>query len=232
MTDKNQKSSIVRNAMNIAARPTAEETRERILVAAEELFRRIGYYKTTVGDIADALDMSSANIYRFFPSKMAINEALCGKLLSRLLDEASAIAAGPGTPSARIVNLLMTLHRDHRGHMTEHERVHEMVLVAMEEDWASIEAFIRACKGLVGKLIAEGQAADEFGPGEPDVLGELAFGACASILHPMMIAKCAHEGRTIEEIDAIAQGIVAFTLRALASHQPLPTFNLCQPSPD
>jgi hypothetical protein len=131
----------------------------------------------------------------------------------------------------RIVNLLMTLHRHHRGHMTDHERVHEMVLVAIEEDWASIEAFLKTCKGLVGNLIAEGQAAGEFGPGEPAVLGELAFGACASILHPMLIAKCAHEGRTIEEIDAMAQGIVAFTLRALASHQPLPTLDLCEPPP-
>jgi AcrR family transcriptional regulator len=211
--------------MNVAARPTADETRERILVAAEELFRRIGYYKTTVADIAEALGMSSANIYRFFPSKNAINEALCGKLLSVLLEEATAAAVAPGSPTERVFNLLMALHRHHRDHMTNHERVHEMVLVAMEENWGSIEAFIETCKGLVGKLIAEGQASGEFGPGDPAALGELAFSACVAIVHPMLIAKCASEGRTSEEIDVMAQGIVGFALRALASRQPLPTLS-------
>src|SRR5579883_3194451 len=111
--------------MNVPVRSTAEETRERILVAAEELFRRIGYHKTTVGDIAQALGMSSANIYRFFPSKNAIVEALCGKLLGSLLEEARAAAGAPGAPSERIFNLLMALHRHHRDHLTHHERVHE-----------------------------------------------------------------------------------------------------------
>jgi AcrR family transcriptional regulator len=208
--------------MNMTARPTADETREHILVAAEELFRRIGYYKTTVGDIAEALGMSSANIYRFFPSKKAINEGLCAKLLSGLLEEAGAAAAASGSASERVFTLLMTLHRNHRDHLTNHERVHEMVVVAMEEDWASIEAFLKVCKDLVAKLIAEGQAADEFGPGDPALLSELAFNACAAIMHPMLIAKCASEGRTSEDIDALAQGIVAFTLRALSSRQPLP----------
>jgi AcrR family transcriptional regulator len=217
--------------MNIVARSTAEETRERILTAAEELFRRIGYYKTTVGDIAQALGMSSANIYRFFPSKNAINEALCGKLLSDLLAAAVAAAESPGASGERIFNLILTLHRQHRDHLTHHERVHEMVMVAMEEDWASIKTFIDACKGLVEKLIVEGQTTGEFGPGEPALLAELAFSACAAVVHPMLIAKCAAEGRTSEEIDAIAQGVIAFALRALASHQPLPALSPSPQSP-
>ena len=216
--------------MNIAARTSPEETRERILVAAEELFRRIGYYKTTVGDIAQALGMSSANIYRFFASKNGIVEALCGKILGQLLGEANAAASAPGRPSERIFSLLMTLHRHHRDHLTHHERVHEMVMVAMDENWGAIHAFIETCQGIAEKLIAEGQASGEFGPGEPAILADLTFGACASLLHPMMIAKCASQGLTSEEIDAQAQGLVAFALRALASREPLPSFPPCQPS--
>ena len=45
--------------------------REQILVTAERLFREIGYQKTTVADIAKALRMSPANVYRFFDSKDA-----------------------------------------------------------------------------------------------------------------------------------------------------------------
>jgi DNA-binding NarL/FixJ family response regulator len=42
---------------------------------AERLFRQFGYQKTTVADIAAALGMSPANIYRFFASKAAIKDA-------------------------------------------------------------------------------------------------------------------------------------------------------------
>jgi AcrR family transcriptional regulator len=217
--------------MNIPARLSPDETRERIIVAAEELFRRIGYYKTTVGDIAHALGMSSANIYRFFPSKNAIVEALCGKLLGELLEAATAAANAPGKSSERVSCLLMTLHRHHRDHLTHHERVHEMVVVAMEQNWGAIHAFLQTCEGLVGKLVAEGQATGEFGPGEPIQLAQLTFEACSSMLHPMMIAKCAAEGRTVEEIDMRAQGLVGFVLRALAGHQPLPAFKPCEFAP-
>jgi AcrR family transcriptional regulator len=58
--------------MNIRQRISAEDMRERILVVAEEHFRRVGYGKTAVADIAGALGMSPANIYRFFSSKSAI----------------------------------------------------------------------------------------------------------------------------------------------------------------
>lgn len=217
--------------MNIPARFSPEETRERILVAAEELFRRIGYYKTTVGDIAQALSMSSANIYRFFPSKNAIVEGLCAKILGALLEEATAVANAPGAPSERVFNVLMTLHRHHRDHLTNHERVHEMVVVAMDENWGAIDAFLGTCKSLVEKLVAEGQAAGEFGPGEPAQLADLTFGACAAVLHPMMIAKCAGEGLTVEQIDAQAQGLAGFALRALAGDRPLPAFQPCQFAP-
>ena len=57
-----------------------DETRARILEVAEEHFRRIGYHKTSVADIASELGMSPANVYRFFPSRAAINESICGRL--------------------------------------------------------------------------------------------------------------------------------------------------------
>ena len=64
-------------AVDLAA---AEATRCRIVDTAERLFRQFGYLKTTVGDIAAGLGMSSANIYRFFASKAAITEAVLQKL--------------------------------------------------------------------------------------------------------------------------------------------------------
>ena len=52
--------------MTLVAEHIEPDTRERILVVAERLFRQLGYQKTTVADIAKELRMSPANVYRFF----------------------------------------------------------------------------------------------------------------------------------------------------------------------
>ena len=53
-----------------------DDQRTRIVTTAERLFGEIGFQKTTVADIARALRMSPANVYRFFHSKAEINEAV------------------------------------------------------------------------------------------------------------------------------------------------------------
>jgi hypothetical protein len=57
-------------------RLTRDETRERIMIKADELFRQFGFLKTMVADIAAELGMSPANIYKFFSSKEAIIQAM------------------------------------------------------------------------------------------------------------------------------------------------------------
>ena len=75
---------------------------ERIVATAERFFREIGYQKTTVADIAKALKMSPANIYRFFESKKAINEAVAERLMREVEAAVAAIAAedGPAAPGS------------------------------------------------------------------------------------------------------------------------------------
>src|SRR5262245_46884981 len=79
-------------AMNAQAKTKPDDTRERILDTAETLFRRLGYGKTAVADIAAELDMSPANIYRFFPSKTAIVQAMCQRCLNELEGKIWSIA--------------------------------------------------------------------------------------------------------------------------------------------
>src|SRR6266496_5214674 len=78
--------------MNPQVRIKPDDTRARIMETAEILFRRLGFAKTAVADIAAELRMSPANIYRFFPSKNAIVEAICQRCLSELEEKAWAVA--------------------------------------------------------------------------------------------------------------------------------------------
>ena len=87
--------------MTLISENVETDTRERILVVAERLFRQIGYQKTTVADIAKELRMSPANVYRFFDSKKAIHEGVARDLMEEVEAEARRIVAQPGPAKPR-----------------------------------------------------------------------------------------------------------------------------------
>jgi len=70
--------------MTLVSEHIEPDTRERILVVAERLFRQLGYQKTTVADIAKELRMSPAHVYRFFDSKKAIVEGVARVLMGEV----------------------------------------------------------------------------------------------------------------------------------------------------
>ena len=51
-------------------------TPERILEVTEDVLRRFGLAKATVVDVARALDVSHGSVYRHFPSKASLREAV------------------------------------------------------------------------------------------------------------------------------------------------------------
>jgi len=51
------------------SKKTKEETRVKILAAAEKLFLRNGYEQTTTRDIASAADIAAGTLFNYFPSK-------------------------------------------------------------------------------------------------------------------------------------------------------------------
>src|SRR5438045_368287 len=95
--------------MTLISEHVETDTRERILVVAERLFRQSGYQKTTVADIAKELRMSPANVYRFFGSKKAIDEGVARVLMGGVDDVAHDSGVKPGTaaPQARQIELFV-----------------------------------------------------------------------------------------------------------------------------
>ncbi len=69
-----------------------------ILAATEEVLRRHGPAKATVVDVARALGVSHTAVYRHFPSKQALREAVIRRWLSRDRDALAAVAGDAGTP--------------------------------------------------------------------------------------------------------------------------------------
>src|SRR5437763_267518 len=148
--------------MTLIADHIETDTRERILAAAERLFRQIGYQKTTVADIAKELRMSPANVYRFFDSKKAIHESVARSLMGEVEIEARRIASEPGPAKPRLRELLKTVNRMNTERYVGDSKLHEMVEIAMEEDWDVCVTHIECVTGIIGQVLADGVASGEF----------------------------------------------------------------------
>src|SRR6185312_11261335 len=139
--------------------------RERILTTAERLFREIGYHKTTVADIARELRMSPANVYRFFDSKKSINAGVARRLMSEVERASEKIASGKtGATSAseRLRALLANMHRMNCDRYIADAKMHEMVAVAMEENWDVCTLHGECIGGMIAGIVADGAASGEF----------------------------------------------------------------------
>src|ERR1700755_639119 len=144
--------------MTLVSEHIESATRERILVVAERLFREIGYQKPTVADIAKVLRMSPANVYRYFDSKKSIHEGVARTLMGGVEEVAQAIAQKPGPAAARLRELMTTIHVMNRERYVGDSKLHEMVAIAMEEDWDVCLAHIECITRVIGEVITQGVA--------------------------------------------------------------------------
>jgi AcrR family transcriptional regulator len=167
------------------------DVRERILITAERLFREIGYQKTTVADIAKILRMSPANVYRFFDSKKSITAGVARRLMGEVERALRAIANRPGSAVDRLRELLQTVHRMNSDRYAGDSKMHEMVAVAMEENWDVCLAHIEYMIGVTGEVIADGVASGEFHAADVRVAALTTLTAMLRFIHPQYITEFA-----------------------------------------
>jgi AcrR family transcriptional regulator len=198
--------------MNPQLRLKPDDTRARIVEAAEALFRRLGYAKTAVADIAADLKMSPANVYRFFPSKNAIVEAICQRCLGEVEEQAWAIARSKGPAADKLERLVIDILKYHKENLLTETRVHDMVLVAMENSWTAIRAHKETMRTIVEVILRDGIAAGELEAVDPREASEQFMRATVCFCHPVLVAQGLQDG---EDLEAAARGAVRFLVRAI-----------------
>ncbi|MFG3597152.1 TetR/AcrR family transcriptional regulator [Bradyrhizobium sp. RDI18] len=190
----------------------SDEARERILKVAEEHFRRIGYHKTSVADIASELGMSPANVYRFFPSRDAINKSICGRVLNEVSDVAVAIARTNAPAMEKLDQLLTAVHRHNKMTLVKEGHMHDLIVAAMQENWAIIKAHIERMVTIFEAIIREGIEAGEFEVEDAAEAARAVKSAFTPFFHPILIEHCVRHG---EDTEADLRDQIRFILKAL-----------------
>jgi AcrR family transcriptional regulator len=170
---------------------TETDIRERILITTERLFREIGYQKTTVADIAKTLRMSPANVYRFFDSKRSITAGVVSRQMGDVDQALQAIAGQPQSATERLREMLITIFRMNSERFAGDSKMHEMVAVAMEENWDVCQAHIEYLIGVTAGVIGDGVASGEFHAADVGAAALCVLTAMLRFIHPQFTAEFA-----------------------------------------
>ena len=201
---------IVPLAEERAAEESLPTTRLRIIATAEQSFRQIGYQKTTVADIAKTLRMSPANVYRFFDSKKAINEAVVERMTNEVEALVLSIADAPGLKAAeRVAEIITALHRDCVERCEAFPRMHEMIEAAMIESWDVCRRHVDRVAAVFERVVAEGVRRGEFEVDDPATAARCLHAAIVRYCHPVLVTQCPKV--PVPPLDAM----ITFLLRGL-----------------
>ncbi|KAA3448079.1 TetR family transcriptional regulator [Mesorhizobium sp. SARCC-RB16n] len=193
-------------------RTDPDEMRARILAVADEQFRRLGYHKTSVADIASELGMSTANVYRFFPSKGAIIESICGRVVNEVAEIAFAIARTSAPASEKLDQLLTAVHQHSKTTLVKEKRMHDMIVAAVQEKRAIIKAHTERIVAILQAIIREGVEDGEFQVENPAEAACAVKTAFTPFFHPILIEHCLQHG---EDNEAGLREQIRFILKAL-----------------
>jgi AcrR family transcriptional regulator len=162
------------------------EVRARILKTANHLFRRYGHAKTTVADIAAELGMSPANIYKFFPSREAIVEACAEINIAHLQASLVAAIARKRKAQDKLEAYAITMIRDHKEAFRNERELYALIMMANENRWPCIQAFLAQNVLLLGEILEEGNRAQDFRVANVKETAQLLFDSLQAVVNPLL----------------------------------------------
>jgi AcrR family transcriptional regulator len=186
---------------SISPNSRRDQTRLRILNKADELFHRLGFYKTTVADIARELEMSPANIYKFFASKEALVQAVAEWNLSLFKTTIGEALKQGKTSSAKLKVLATTIYQFHKSKFRSDHEMYRLMVAAHDQQWLCVVEFKSFLRRTLAEIIEEGIEAEEFSHLETSIEAEVLFDSLTWIINPLLMFELKN-AQVTKRIDA------------------------------
>ncbi|WP_158843085.1 TetR family transcriptional regulator [Saccharothrix deserti] len=159
-------------------------TAEVILSTTEDVLRRYGPAKATVVDVARALGVSHGSVYRHFPTKTALREAVTQRWLDRAHAGLSDLAAGDTPPPQRLEDWLAALFEAKRRKALGDPELFATFSVLVKESSSVVATHISQLEEDLAKIIADGVATGDFTTGDPHRTARAVFDATVRFHDP------------------------------------------------
>jgi AcrR family transcriptional regulator len=185
-------------------------TPERILEVTEDVLRRYGLAKATVVDVARALDVSHGSVYRHFPSKASLREAVAKRWLDRVSTPLAKIAEGSGPAPARLDKWLRTLFAAKHKRVSEDPEMFATYLTLAREACKVVKGHKESLTEQVALILTDGVKQGAFQVTDAKATARAIFEATSRFHHP------AHsEEWSDPQLPARIDAVLALLLRGL-----------------
>jgi AcrR family transcriptional regulator len=185
-------------------------TPERILEVTEDVLRRFGLAKATVVDVARALDVSHGSVYRHFPSKASLREAVAKRWLDRVNAPLQEIAEGSGPAPARLERWLRAMIEIKHKKVCDDPEMFRTYLTLAQEACKVVKAHKDGLIDQLAHILSDGVKQGVFQVADVKASARAVFEATSRFHHP------AHaEEWSDPQLAARIDAVLALLLRGL-----------------
>jgi AcrR family transcriptional regulator len=159
-------------------------TPERILEATEDVLRRYGLAKATVVDVARVLDVSHGSVYRHFPSKASLREAVAKRWLDRVNAPLQKIADSTGPAPAKLERWLRTMLAIKHKKVCDDPEMFATYLALAQEACKVVRAHKDGLVDQIAQILSEGVKQGVFQVADTSITARAIFDATSRFHHP------------------------------------------------
>jgi AcrR family transcriptional regulator len=185
-------------------------TPDQILEAAEEVHRRFGPTKATVVDVARVLGVSHGSVYRHFPSKAALRDAVTERWLARVSEPLADVAAEDSPAPERLRRWLDLLITSKQRRALDDPELFATYMELVAETREVVRAHVDTLVGQLTRIIADGVAQGAFTVADPAAAGRAVFDATSRFHNPAHAPEWAAPG-----LEAAFEGVWSLVLGGL-----------------
>ena len=183
-------------------------TREEILQAAEDVLRRFGPAKATVVDVARALGVSHGSVYRHFPSKVALRDAVTALWMARITDPLRASVQQDAPAATRLRRWLEALVAQKQAKARNEPELFATYLALALEATDMVREHVAHIQADVAAIIADGVAQGEFAVADVESAARAVIDATARFHNPVHASSWTSP-QTSAEFDAVVTLVIA-----------------------
>jgi AcrR family transcriptional regulator len=164
-------------------------TRDRILSTAEDVIRRFGPAKATVVDVARALGVSHAAVYRHVATKAELRDLVVARWVEATMPPLRAILSRPGTAPERLRQLIDTLIAVKRRRAAEDPELFAAYRILAAGAKSIVAAHVDEMIELAAAVIRAGVREGTFRSVDPAAAGKAILIATSRFHHPVHAAE-------------------------------------------
>jgi AcrR family transcriptional regulator len=164
-------------------------TRDRIVSAAEDVLRRFGPAKATVVDVARALGVSHAAVYRHVATKAQLRDLVVSRWAETTMPPLRAITAQPGPAPQRLRQLFDALIAVKRQRAAEDPELFAAYRTLAADAQSVVAAHLGELVGMAAMIIRSGVEEGTFRTVDPVAAGRAMLCATTRFTHPAHAAE-------------------------------------------